>query len=98
MLTSRLGDTCVGFCPAHEFPQMVTGIIMGGAFNVMTNMMPTARMGDMVQGSCGHTANIVSGSATVRSGGMGNARMGDSVAGVWTGTVMQGSPNVFSGA
>ena len=90
-------DTVIGICPAHDAPIVVTGFVSPGSPNVLTNMMPAARMGDQVIGSCGHTAIVIMASATVRANFMGKARLGDQVAGVWNGTILGGSPNVLVG-
>lgn len=85
---ARVGDSTIGTCYAHEDPITVSGVIVSGEPTVITEGMPTARLGDTVVASCGHTGTIVSGSMKHFCGGMNVARLGDKVAGAYVATII----------
>lgn len=88
----------VGVCSCHKHPWHTSGIVINGSANVLTNHLPTARVGDMVMGHCGHMGIIIMGSATVRTNFINTARLGDSFSGCFRGVIVTGSPNVLVGA
>ena len=56
---ARIGDIGVGVCCAHDGCKGVISIVITGSFNVTTNNRPTARLIDLVIGSCGHIGIII---------------------------------------
>ena len=85
---ARVGDGTIGTCFAHKDPITVSGVIVSGDSTTITENMPTARLGDTVVASCGHTGIIVSASTKNFCSGMPVARLGDSVAGNYMATII----------
>jgi len=80
---ARKGDTHSGICD-HGFdccPHIVSGEIVGGSTDVLTNDRQTARLYDPVVHDCPHcgTGYISSASSTAKADDLGIARDGDSV-------------------
>lgn len=96
--TSRMLDNGIGVDDCHSTPKSGTGIIIQGANNVVTNGLPTARMLDTVMFGDGHTGIIVGGSGTVIANGLPVARILDEFVGCFTGYLIDGSSNVFTGS
>jgi len=94
---ARIGDIGIGVCTCHKSPITVVGTIVIGSPTVTANNLGTARIGDLVMCSCGHTATLIMGSSTVLANGIGKSRMGDMWMGCPIGTVMVGSPTVLVG-
>lgn len=90
---ARKGDKTVGTCKIHG-PQ--SGRIITGKPTVKVNGSIVATIGDTVQANCGHTGTIVTGNMTDINVSAPAARLGDSFTGVYSGTIVQGSPNTFS--
>ena len=74
-----------------------TGFIIQGAANVFVNGLPVARMLDIVMRGDGHSGVLIQGSPTVITNGLPTARMLDVFVGCFTGVLIQGSGNVFTG-
>lgn len=97
---ARVSDRTIGVCfhpshaPAIPFPS--GGVIITGSGDVITNNLPTARVGDLIRSDCGHQSVIVSGSGKVLTNSRPTARMGDSGAGVYMCTIIGGSGNVIA--
>ncbi len=85
---ARVGDTTFGICYGHQYPITVTGTIISGDTTIITEGMPTARVGDKVMASCGHTGTIISGGYRHICSGFPVARLGDKVAGTYTATII----------
>lgn len=100
---ARMGDIVTGKCyhSSHDTPINVTGVIIDGTSEVLTNGLQTTGVTARVQASCGHYGTIVTGSSTVFVGkwgvGFGTGRMGDVVSGDFRGIISSGSNTVFSG-
>jgi uncharacterized Zn-binding protein involved in type VI secretion len=95
---SRLTDQGLGDDNCHDSTKKnVTGIIIQGSGNVITNGLPTARLMDMVMRGDGHTGIIVGGAAKTLVNGLPVARIGDPFVGCFTGTLIEGSGNVLAG-
>jgi uncharacterized Zn-binding protein involved in type VI secretion len=47
---ARIGDQWVGLCVCHPIPIPMSGIIITGSPNVLTNTIPTARKFDLTLG------------------------------------------------
>lgn len=88
---ARHGDVGTGVCTAHPSPIPMTGTIIATASKTKVDNILVARMGDIVQGGCGHTGTINSCSGTATAEGKGIARMGDSFSGAFSGTITTGS-------
>ena len=99
MLTARLGDIGVGICCCHDSPPCIsmTGTIIQGSPNVLTNGLETARLGDIIIGSCGHIGHIITASSSVYANSKGIARLGDSFSGCFKGVIVSGSGNTQTG-
>jgi uncharacterized Zn-binding protein involved in type VI secretion len=97
MFAARLGDITFGVCTGHITPISVDGIVIASSSKVFVNGRPVARIGDTVLSSCGHLGTIVSGSSKVFISGIPMARLSDSFTGVYSGTIVSCSGNVFCG-
>jgi len=95
---SRVTDIWVGICCCHSDPTCIpmTGFIVTGSVDAVSEGLGNARVGDMTIGSCGHTGIIVSGSATNVTNNLGKALVGSQVTGCNIGTVVTGSPTHVS--
>jgi len=96
---SRIGDIGVGICCCHSDPTCIgmVGPLITGSFNTLTNNIPSARIGDMVIGFCGHPGFMVTSSATAFINSRGAVRIGDLFVGCFTGVIIQGSPDTITG-
>lgn len=95
---SRLTDSGVGDDKCHsDTKKGVSGIIVSGSGNVITNGLPTARLTDIVLRSDGHSGTIVGGAGKSLANGLPIARIGDPFVGCFTGTLVGGSGNVLAG-
>jgi len=96
MKAARYGDVWSGICCCHPpIPCIgMSGIIIQSSEDTKINNKGSARLGDIVIGSCGHTGIIVTASSTVKVNNKGKARVGDVVSGCCQGTIVSGSPNV----
>jgi len=95
----RIGDIYCGICCCH-CPSCcipMCGVVVTGSSDVITNNRPTARIGDVVLGFCGHVGVICSGSPTVKTNNRATARIGDCAVGCLIVTQVTGSPNVIVG-
>lgn len=99
---ARKGDIHEGICD-HGLPccpHAVSGTIIEGSENVLTNGRNTARLNDKVIHNCPHcgTGHISSGSSSVLANGMPVARVGDKVSYPGgSGIIITGSDNVKAG-
>jgi len=93
----RMTDQGFGTCTGHTTPISTGGLIISSSGNVFCNGLGVAGVGDTVLSFCGHVGIIVSGSGNVFRNGVNVARLGDSFVGTYTGTLIMGSSNVFSG-
>lgn len=90
---SRLGDQNSGHTPFAPVP------LIQGSSNVLTNNMPTSRLGDTLLVHCFpyagcHTDTVTMGSKTVLVNNLPVARIGDPTG---PATLVQGSSNVMAG-
>ena len=92
--TVRVGDIAVTTCCCHKGCRAPTGVLVKGSPNVMTNNLPTGRVGDVLICGCGHPTILVKGSPNVFTNGMLTGRVGDVVTACPTGVMVKGSPNV----
>lgn len=74
----------------------MSGIIITGSDNVITEGSQQARLYDIGVGFCGHSTVIVTGSPTVVVNGRAAARVGDAVAGFITGIIVTGAETVYA--
>ncbi len=96
MLAARITDYTFGTCTSHSPSPITTGgMVLGMSHNVYINGLNAARLGDPVISSCGHYGFITSASSKVFINGIPAARFGDSFSGVYSGTILGGSTNVF---
>ena len=95
---SRIGDIGVGTCCCHPpIPCIgMSGNIITGSANVLTNSKGTARLSDIVLGFCGHTGILVTGSPNTYTNSRNNVRIGDVFVGCFTGVIITGSDNVIT--
>ena len=97
---ARIGDTCTGWCSAHNGTIAMTGTITTGATITFIDSSgkAVARIGDICTGSCGHTGVINSGAPTVFCEGTDKnvARVGDTFTGTFYGTITSGSPTCYA--
>ena len=91
----RIGDIYCGVCCCHLGCVPMCGVVVTGSLNVITNNRPTARIGDLVLGFCGHLGVICSGSPTVITNNRLTAGVGDCCIGCLIAIEVTGSPNVF---
>ena len=94
---SRINDVWTGVCCTCPGTPGMSGIIITGSPDVLTNDLGTARINDIVIGSCGHVGIIVSGNSTVLANDRPVAAIGDLVGGGVSGTIVTGSGDVFEG-
>src|SRR4030042_3575077 len=92
-----LGSCGEGQCCCHSDPQCIpiTGVVISGSPDILINGLPAARIGDLMQGSCGHFGTIISGSSSVFSNGIPAARLGDITQGCLTVTLISGSADTL---
>ncbi len=99
---ARKGDIHEGTCD-HGLPccpHAVSGVIIEGSEDVLTNNKNTARLHDKVTHNCPHcgTGFISSGSSSVLANGMPVARVGDKVSYPGgSGIITTGSDDVKAG-
>lgn len=90
---ARMNDTGIGYCPSCE--TTVSGRIIYGSANVLTESQPTAYMNCTFQGNCGHTSRIISTSKNlVNSNPV--ARLNDTVVGSVNGRIISSCATVMS--
>jgi uncharacterized Zn-binding protein involved in type VI secretion len=96
---ARVGDVGVGECCCHSDPTCIsmTGTIINGSSNVLSNGLGAARFNDIVLGSCGHVGLIITGSPTISSNSLPQARVTSVFTGCFTGTIVTGSGDVIGG-
>jgi uncharacterized Zn-binding protein involved in type VI secretion len=93
---ARMLDTVVGICSSHPpSPIPAVGMIYPSQSTILINGLPAARMMDIVITGCGHTGIIISGTPTVLINGLPAASLMGTVVGSFTGTIINGSSNVF---
>ena len=99
MNVARLFDIGSGICCCHPpIPCIgMTGRVITVSNNVLTNGLGTCKMFSIVMGGCGHTGVMISASSTVITNGLGTCRLGDRFSGCFSGSLIQGSPNVNAG-
>jgi len=95
---ANVGSIFFGICRSHSSPITVSGQIVSGSTSVLTEGMPTARIGDTVIASCGHSGNIITGSSVHLVDGMPCAFVGSLVkSDSLDGQIIKGSSTVISG-
>ena len=94
---ARVNDIWVGTCYVCDGNPFVTGIIVEGSPDVLSNDRCTARVEDIVVGYCGHSGIIITGNPTVHANGRHVAAEGDLVGGTINGIIVTGSPDIFEG-
>lgn len=95
--TAKLTTTGMGTDSCHSSSRSGTGIVINGAGNVFTNGLPTARLLDTVMFGDGHTGVLIDGSGTVFTNGLPTSRMLDSFVGCFSGILIDGATDVFTG-
>lgn len=90
---ARVGDKFEGVCHNHESDRDTVGVIISGSPTSDCDGQPIARIGDQVEGDCGHFGTIVTGSAVADCDGIPMARIGDQVTGDLEGVITTGSPS-----
>lgn len=97
---ARIGDRTDGTCyhPSHLVPLGVGGTIITGSPTVLTNNVPTARLGDLVETDCGHIGKIITGSTIDITNNILTARLGDSIDtdAPYKAVIITGSTNVIA--
>jgi len=93
---SRIGDIGVGVCCCHKSCKGMTGIIITGSSDTITNNLRTSRLTDIVLGFCGHIGILVTGSPTFYVNSLPVTRIGDVFVGCFTGVIVTGSPDTWS--
>lgn len=96
---ARIGDTGTGICCGHPpIPCIsMTGQIISGSPTVFGEGINMSRIGDIVQGACGHTGTLISGSSTVFTNGITQCYIGSAFSGTFSGTIVSGASTVFIG-
>lgn len=95
---ATLGSQFQGICYSHDSPKTVTGTVITGSGTVLTEGLPTARIGDTVQATCGHTGVIITGSSSHIVEGLPCAMVGSLVlSSSLNGKIITGSGTVISG-
>lgn len=89
---ARVGDAWAGICICHDSPIAMTGVIITGSPDHTSGGQAVARIGDTVQGLCGHTGTIVDGSATNFTNGIAKAHVGSNTTGCLIGQIVAGNP------
>ncbi len=95
---ARLGDMTIGKCyhPSHIIPPTVTGSVVTASVDDFTNNRGTARLGDVVLSSCGHTGLICTCSMKTFVNNRGVARLGDLTAGHYVANIVTASTNTIT--
>ena len=96
---ARVGDIGVGICCGHPPAPCIpmTGTLITGATNFLSESLPVSRIGDIMIGSCGHIGTMITGCDTFTIIGSGVCRIGDSFSGVFSGAVISGSTKFLVG-
>jgi uncharacterized Zn-binding protein involved in type VI secretion len=90
---ARVGDPWAGICKCHDSPISVTGVIISGSSDHFSGGAAVARIGDIVQATCGHTGAIVTGSSTDFTNGIAKAHVGSQTDGIClVGEITAGNP------
>jgi len=95
--SARLTDIGCGICFCHIVPIPMCGVIVTGSPDVYINNLNSARQTDIVLGFCGHIGIIISGSPTVYVNNLQKARITDPFVGCFTGNIVTGSPDTYTG-
>lgn len=97
----RIGDIGKGICYLHEHPTPFTTTFDSGDELVLTNGIPTVRIGDTGTTTCGHKTIATTGSSTVSGSNAQKVhRIGDQgiiIGGGGTYTAVSGSPDTYAG-
>ena len=94
---ARIGDPWSGICICHGQPVAMTGEIITGSPDHFSSGPAVARIGDTVQGKCGHTGTINTGSATNFTNGIAKAHVGSTTTGCLIGSITAGNPIHITG-
>lgn len=89
-------DIGVGICTGHSPPIPMTGIIIATATKTLTNSLPTALSNDLVVGGCGHVGQLIATTIKLITQNKRTVRMSDPFTGTFSGTIVTGSPTVYS--
>jgi uncharacterized Zn-binding protein involved in type VI secretion len=73
----------------------MTGVVISGSPDIFIDGLPAARMGDLMQGLCGHFGTIVTGALDTFSNGIPAARLGDITQGCLLVTIISGSSDTL---
>lgn len=97
--TATLTSIGQGICyhPDHEDPIPMTGTIITSSIDVKSGSQFCARVGDIVQGNCGHTGVIIDGCNTVIVDGVVRAQVGSNFTGDFVGVIISGESDVMIG-
>ena len=90
---ATLTSVGVGQCCCHHDPTCIdiTAIVISGSPDIFINGLPAARMGDLMQGTCGHFGTIITGALDTFQNGIPAARLGDITQGCVLVTLVSGS-------
>ena len=94
---ARTGDPTFGVCTQHDPPIETGGMVLTGSGNVIANGFGACRFGDIILSYCNHTGMVITCSGNVMINGAGAGRASDYFSGQYSGTILLGSGNVFSG-
>lgn len=92
---ARLGDRTLGTCTCHDEPITVYGTIITASPDHTVNTRGQARIGDTVQGDCGHTGIIITAKPDHLVNNRLAARLGDEFRGCYSGVIITASPDTF---
>jgi uncharacterized Zn-binding protein involved in type VI secretion len=92
---ARLDDLTTGYCSSCE--ETRSGKVSSSAQHVFCEGKEVARDGDEVTATCGHKGTIVASTKTVAAEKTLIARKTDSFTGTYSGTIIQGALNSFTG-
>lgn len=94
---TKIGDICVGVCPAHGGLISFCSVLISGAATVLVDGQACGNLTSIGASSCGHPTVAISGSSTVLAEGFQVHRIGDIDVNPGSGTVVSGSPDVDAG-
>lgn len=94
---ARVGDPWSGICICHSPSIPMTGQIITGSPDHTSGGPAVARIGDTVQGVCGHTGTINTGSTTNFTNGIAKAHVGSTTTGCLIGSITAGNPTHITG-
>lgn len=100
-LAATLTSVGIGKCSCHfdshgnPITIDVTAVSISGSSDIFINGLPAARLGDLMQGSCGHFGTIISGAVDTFQNGLPAARLGDITQGCVLVSIISGSTDTM---